>query len=282
MSSSVMLTLFSRLTSKCTRESQCHSGLVITLAHRMLPGQRYLCSGTLTPAPRQAPSHHRLDNSESLSALSSTGGSSKLIQQMVGGANYQNRLVWSWSSAGSRGGEREGERMSQTRDDREFKWRGKEGRLKGRERRRDCWLWWWWEGSWGCQTEKLGWREWEEARGMWKEGRETRGRNFSITAHRQQRPRFQETITVCSPEGKAHLASFISSILSPRKLQVGIFNVFLLLHKQTQASHHYRCPEWHDQIPGEANPPFGRIPETLAQLFWMWKCFSADGDSPQH
>lgn len=59
---------------------------------------------------------------------------------------------------------------------------------------------------------------------------------FNYSTHRQQRPRFQETITVCSPEGKAHLASFISSFPSPHKLQVGIFNAFLLLHKQTQAS----------------------------------------------
>lgn len=46
---------------------------------------------------------------------------------------------------------------------------------------------------------------------------------FNYSAHRQQSPRFQETITVCSPEGKAQLASVISPFLSPHKLQFGIF-----------------------------------------------------------
>lgn len=57
MSRKVLLDLF-LLTSSCGRKSQCHSWLVITLAHCMLPGWRHLCSGTLTPLPCQALSHH--------------------------------------------------------------------------------------------------------------------------------------------------------------------------------------------------------------------------------
>lgn len=69
-----------------------------------------------------------------------------------------------------------------------------------------------------------------EERGGW--GQEV----FNYSARRQQRPRFQETITVGSLWGEAHLASFIPPILvSLHKLQVGIFNVFFCCTKQTHA-----------------------------------------------
>lgn len=62
---------------------------------------------------------------------------------------------------------------------------------------------------------------------------------FNYSARRQQRPRFQETITVGSLWGEAHLASFIPPILvSPHTLQVGIFNVFFCCTKQTHARAH--------------------------------------------
>lgn len=81
-----------------------------------------------------------------------------------------------------------------------------------------------------------------EAKGVWKKERNGGLELFNYSTRRQQRPRFQETIRVCSPEGEAHLASFISPILSPHKLHVGIFNVFLLLHEQTQASLSLQMP----------------------------------------
>lgn len=105
----------------------------------------------------------------------------------------------------------------------------------------------------GVVEGKLGMSAWESrierARGVWREERNGGLELFNYSTHRQQRPRFQETITVCSPEGEAHLASFISPLLSPHNLQFGIFNVFLLLHKQTQDS--VALHKWQGQLPGK-------------------------------
>lgn len=98
------------------------------------------------------------------------------------------------------------------------------------------------QSGWKKKRETSGWGGGREVRERAREKQrnvEGRERNrrlqlFNYSTDRQQRPRFQETITVCSPEGKAYLTSFISAILSPRKLQFGIFNVFPLLHKQVK------------------------------------------------
>lgn len=100
------------------------------------------------------------------------------------------------------------------------------------------------QSGWKKERETAGWGGGSEVRERVREKRrnvEGRQRNrglqlFNYSTDTQQRPRFQETMTVCSPEGEACLTSFISAILSPRKLQFGIFNVFPLLHRQVTTS----------------------------------------------
>lgn len=90
-----------------------------------------------------------------------------------------------------------GGRMSQTRHDRQFKWRG-EKRRRWKRKRKTAGLGWW-KGS-GHREGK----EQECERQRKKQGLEL----FNYTTHRQQRPRFQQTITVCSPEGKSSFSLF--------------------------------------------------------------------------
>lgn len=88
-----------------------------------------------------------------------------------------------------------------------------------------------------CRRKTQRERQGDRRTAGWGGGREVRwwrwGKQelFNYSTSRQQRTRFQEDITACSPEGKAHLAC--SPIPYPHKLLVGISNAFLLLLQQT-------------------------------------------------
>lgn len=118
--------------------------------------------------------------------------------------------------------------MSQTRDDREFK-QGGEAEALG-EKRRGCWLV---EVKLDVTLGNQDRRSERKAKEhVWK--KRNRGLEpFNYSTCTQQRPRFQETITVCSLQGETHLASFISPTPSPQELKVGIINVFFCCTEQT-------------------------------------------------
>lgn len=120
-------------------------------------------------------------------------------------------------------------------------------------------------------SEGEGYREREQTKGMWRDEGETRGWNFSITAHRDNKD--PDFITVCSPEGTAHLPSFISPILSPRKNKLGYLMRFFCCTSKCRCSYHYRCSECRAQLLGEANPPAGSVAKKQALALNFKVCF---------
>lgn len=179
----------------------------------MLPGQRHLFSGILTPLPRQDFSHHTIE------FLFSSAGRSWFSRWLGRKWSKSATFVLKLSRRPRR--EEGGEQSESNKRWQRIQMGGKK------------------QSGWKKERETAGGREVRERAREKQRNVEGRERNrglqlFNYSTDRQQRPRFQETITVCSPEGKAYLTSFISAILSPRKLQFGIFNVFPLLHKQVK------------------------------------------------
>lgn len=95
---------------------------------------------------------------------------------------------------------------------------------------------------------------------------------FNYSTSRQQRPRFQEDITACSPEGEAHLAC--SPIPYPHKLAVGIFNAFSFVGPgKRRLRYHDTCPKCQDQLPGGSKSSNLHLPPPVADNKKTVSCF---------
>lgn len=137
--SSAALELFS-LTSQCGRKSQCHSWLVLTLAHQMSAGYRSSCFQALPINTTTAMSRPFTSSSWTIVMFSA-------LLSSAGGAWFSGWLRREWSKSSTfvlklSRRPRRGGRMSQTNHDRQFKWRG-EKRRRWKRKRKTAGLGWW-------------------------------------------------------------------------------------------------------------------------------------------